>query len=110
MAELTDARRKSLLAYCRIDAAEADGSDLLRQCGSMPKDSAQGYMEQAGVSEPEVGTQRRAQYDLCVNYLVLDGWDRRDMTLDGSNVSENPAFRRMLNQLKLTEPVPESGT
>lgn len=106
MAELTDARRKSLLAYCRIDAAEADGSDLLQTL----YDSAQGYMEQAGVSEPEVGTQRRAQYDLCVNYLVLDGWDRRDMTLDGSNVSENSAFRRMLNQLKLTEPVPESGT
>ena len=106
MAELTDARRKSLLAYCRIGAAEADGSDLLQTL----YDSAQGYMEQAGVSEPEVGTQRRAQYDLCVNYLVLDGWDRRDMTLDGSNVSENPAFRRMLNQLKLTEPVPESGT
>lgn len=106
MAELTDARRKSLLAYCRIDAAEADGADLLQTL----YDSAQGYMEQAGVSEPEVGTQRRAQYDLCVNYLVLDGWDRRDMTLDGSNVSENPAFRRMLNQLKLTEPVPESGT
>ena len=106
MAELTDARRKSLLAYCRIDAAEADGSDLPQTL----YDSAQGYMEQAGVSEPEVGTQRRAQYDLCVNYLVLDGWDRRDMTLDGSNVSENPAFRRMLNQLKLTEPVPESGT
>lgn len=106
MAELTDARRKSLLAYCRIDTAEADGSDLLQTL----YDSAQGYMEQAGVSEPEVGTQRRAQYDLCVNYLVLDGWDRRDVTLDGSNVSENPAFRRMLNQLKLTEPVPESGT
>ena len=106
MAELTDARRKRRLAYCRIPAAEADGSDLLQTL----YDSAQGYMEQAGVSEPEVGTQRRAQYDLCVNYLVLDGWYLRDMTLDGSNVSENPAFRRMLNQLKLTEPVPESGT
>ena len=74
------------MAYCRIDAAEADGADLLQTL----YDSAQGYMEQAGVSEPEVGTQRRAQYDLCVNYLVLDGWDRRDMTLDGATYLRIP--------------------
>ena len=106
MSELTDARKAELLAYCRIDAVETGEAALIQTL----YDSALGYMDQAGVSEPAAGTPRRAQYDLCVNYLVLDGWDRRDMTLDGSNVSENPAFRRMLNQLKLTEPVPESGT
>ena len=69
------------------------------------------YMEQAGVSEPEGETPRRAQYDLCVNYLVLDGYDRRDVTITGTIVSDNPMFRRMLNQLKLTEPaVSESDT
>ena len=61
-------------------------------------------MEQAGVSEPKEDTPRRAQYDLCINALVLDGYDRRDVTITGTIVSDNPMFRRMLTQLKLTEP------
>lgn len=44
-----------------------------------------------------------AQYDLVVNAMVLDAWDRRDMTEASGQVTENPAFRRLLNQLKLTE-------
>ena len=59
-------------------------------------------MAQAGVAEPEEGTPRRAQYDLCVNALVLDGWDRREITVSGAAV-ENPAFRHTVNQLKRTE-------
>lgn len=106
MAELTDARRKSLLAYCRIDAVETGEAALIQTL----YDSALGYMDQAGVSEPAAGTPRRAQYDLCVNYLVLDAYDRRDMTITGTTVAENPAFRRIMNQLKLSEPVSESGT
>ena len=96
-----DAAKSRLMAYCRIDALE-DGEELLLQ-GLY--EAAVSYMEQAGVSEPVAGTPRRAQYDLCVNYLVLDGYDRRDVTITGTIVSDNPMFRRMLNQLKLTEPV-----
>lgn len=106
MAELTAERKKTLLAYCRIDMLE-DGEDGL--IGPL-YDAAVSYMEQAGVSEPKADTQRRAQYDLCVNYLVLDSYQRRDMTITGTIVAENPAFRRLLNQLKLTEPVPKLGT
>ena len=94
------------MAYCRIDALE-EGEDALLQ-GLY--EAAVSYMEQAGISEPEQGTARRAQYDLCVNYLVLDGYDRRDVTITGTIVSENPAFRRMLTQLKLTEPVSNLDT
>ena len=94
------------MAYCRIDALE-EGEDALLQ-GLY--EAAVSYMEQAGVSEPEEGTARRAQYELCVNYLVLDGYDRRDVTITGTIVSENPAFRRMLTQLKLTEPVSNLDT
>ena len=101
-----DAVKSRLMAYCRIDSLE-DGGELLLQ-GLY--DAAVSYMEQAGISEPTEGTPRRAQYDLCVNYLVLDGYDRREVTITGTIVSENPAFRRMLNQLKLTEPVSESDT
>ena len=101
-----DAVKSRLMAYCRIDSLE-EGDELLLQ-GLY--DAAVSYLEQAGISEPTEGTPRRAQYDLCVNYLVLDGYDRREVTITGTIVSENPAFRRMLTQLKLTEPVSESDT
>ena len=94
------------MAYCRIDCL-ADGEDLLLET---LYDSAVCYLEQAGVRMPEMNTPRRGQYDLCVNYLVLDGWDQRSVNITGTIVSENPAFRRLINQLKLTEPVSESDT
>lgn len=94
------------MAYCRIDALEEGEETLLQGL----YEAAVSYMEQAGISEPEQGTARRAQYELCVNYLVLDGYDRRDVTITGTIVSENPAFRRMLTQLKLTEPVSNLDT
>ena len=101
-----DAAKSRLMAYCRIDALE-DGEELLLQ-GLY--EAAVSYMEQAGVSEPEAGTPRRAQYDLCINALVLDGYDRRGVQTEGS-VSDNPQLRRMIVQLKLTEPaVSESDT
>lgn len=103
---MDEARKAALMAYCRIDALE-EGEDALLQ-GLY--EAAVSYMEQAGISEPEEGTARRAQYDLCVNYLVLDGYDRRDVTITGTIVSDNPAFRRMLTQLKLTEPVSNLDT
>ena len=103
---LDDVRRASLMAYCRIDVLEPGETTLLETL----YDAAVAYMEQAGVSEPAAGTSRKSQYDLCINYLVLDGFDRRDITIAGTMVSENPAFRRLINQLKLTEPVPDSGT
>ena len=46
-----------------------------------------------------------AQYDLAVNYLVLDAYDQRETVFAGTIVADNPAFRRIMNQLKLTEPV-----
>ena len=91
-------RRELLRAYCRIDEAAPWEDALLEELF----DAAVSYMTQAGVPEPQAGSERRAQYDLCVNYLVLDGWDRRDLTLAGTSAAENPAFRRLMNQLKLT--------
>ena len=101
-----DAVKSRLMAYCRIDTLE-EGEELLLQ-GLY--EAAVSYMEQAGVSEPKEGTLRRAQYDLCVNALVLDGYDRRDMTITGTIVADNPSFRRMIVQLKLTEPGSDSDT
>lgn len=103
---LTEDRRARLLAYCRIE--EPTDEELLTLEGLY--DAAVGYLEGAGISPPASGTPRAAQYDLCVNYLVLDGYDRRDVTITGTIVADNPAFRRLINQLKLTEPVSNLDT
>lgn len=106
MTEWSDELKARLMAYCRIDALE-EGEELLLQ-GLY--NAAVSYMEQAGVSEPKEDTPRRAQYDLCINALVLDGYDRRGAQVEGS-VSDNPQLRRMIVQLKLTEPaVSDSDT
>lgn len=94
-------RLSEIAAYCRVEADDAELPGFV--------DAAAAYLSGAGVSEPEDGTARFAQYLQCVKYLALDFYDRRDATVEGT-LGDNPAFRRMLNQLKLTEPVPESGT
>lgn len=95
---LSEERKVALLAYCRIDTLEEGEEPLLQGL----YDAAVSYMEQAGVREPPEGTARRAQYDLCVNALVLDAYDRRGAQAEGS-VGDNPMLRRMITQLKLTE-------
>lgn len=97
---LSEERKQSLMAYCRIDVLEEGEEALLQTL----YDAAVGYMTNAGVREPEEGTPRRAQYDLCINFMVLRDFDLRDATLTGATVADNPAFRRLITQLKLTEP------
>ena len=104
--ELTAKRKAALLAYCRIDELSEDDTALLESLFS----DAVAYMVGAGVSVPKSGTDREAQYDQCVNALVLDAWDHRGSQTAGQALVENPAFRRRLNQLKLTEPVSEYDT
>ena len=105
MTALTEERRARLLAYCRIE--EPTDEELLTLEGLY--DAAVGYMEGAGISQPATGTPRAAQYDLCVNFMVLRDFDQRDAQVSGT-VSDNPAFRRLINQLKLTEPVSNLDT
>lgn len=100
--ELTAERKASLLAYCKLTEL-ADDPEVAALI-PMLYDAAVGYMEGAGVNVPESGTTRAAQYDLAVNYLVLAGYERREAIITGAIVADNPAFRRLVNQLKLTEP------
>ena len=93
-------RLAALLAYCRIE--DPDRADLMTLEGLYQ--AAVGYLTNAGIAEPPAGTPRRAQYDLCVNHMVLDGFDRRGAA-ENAVIHENPAFRQALNQLKLTEGV-----
>lgn len=101
MSALTDERLEELLAYCKLTEL-ADDPEVQMLIPAF-YEAAVGYMDGAGVTEPKEGTARRAQYDLCVNAMVLDSWEHRDLKEPASQVSENVVFRRMLNQLKLTE-------
>lgn len=97
---LTPERLASLLAYCRIEEPTGEEQATLETL----YDAAVSYMDQAGIAQPPEGTPRRAQYDLCVNFMVLRDFDLRDAVITGT-ATESPAFRSMLNQLKLSEPI-----
>lgn len=107
MSALSEARRAALLAYCKLSefAEDPEVCALIDTLYS----AAAAYMAQAGIYYPPEGSFRRAQYDLCVNHLVLDSWDKREISVSGT-AGDNPAFRRMLNQLKLTENVSNLDT
>jgi hypothetical protein len=98
---LSEERKAALLAYCKLTEL-ADDPEVEALIPAF-YEAAVGYMDGAGVTEPQEGTARRAQYELCVNAMVLDSWEHRDLKEPTSQVSENVVFRRMLNQLKLTE-------
>ena len=100
---LSDERREALLAYCRLTELQDDPE--VQVVIPALYEAAVGYMDQAGISLPEVGTPRAAQYDLSDNARVLDRWDHRDMKEPSASSVENVAFRRMMNQLKLTDPL-----
>lgn len=101
---LTDARKTVLLAYCHQEPDNIE-PELLKSY----YDEAVGYLETAGVRLPKEGTPRLAQYDGLINALVLDAIDHPGAQI-GANLQENLAFRRKLNQMKLSEPVPDLGT
>lgn len=93
-------RQRAILSYCRIDDPAQEELALLEGMYG----AAVSYMANAGVSEPASGSERLAQYNLCINYLVLCMYDQRSIVITGTIVSDNPVFRQILNQLKLTEP------
>lgn len=91
----------ALLAYCKL-AELADDPEVVLLLDTL-YGAAAAYMSQAGIAEPPEGSPRRALYDLCVNRLVLDSWERRDVSVTSTVIHDNPAFRQTLTQLKLTE-------
>lgn len=105
---MTDERRASLLAYCKLTELADDPE--VKTLIPLFFSAAEGYMAGAGISLPAEGTARRAQYDLCVNRIVLDSWERRDISITSTVVTDNPAFRRMINQLKFVENVSNLDT
>ena len=94
---LTTDRMAEIADYCKVEADDTQLPGFLL--------TAAGILQE----EPAAGTLRAEQYLQCIKYLTLDLYDRRDRTLEGS-VTDNPAFRGLINQLKMTEDVPNSGT
>ena len=104
--ELTEEIKRSLMAYAKIDELMPEEEDDFEDCFL----GAVSELEDAGVSCPEEGTARWHKYMRCLKAIFLDDSDHRGTQTAGQALVENPAFRRRLNQLKLTEPVPDSGT
>ena len=94
MAAFSD-RQASILSYCRIDDPTPEDLSLLEGFHA----DAVSYMRNAA------GSARLPQYNTCILALVLDAWDSRGTQTADKAFADNPAFRRRLNQLKLTEPV-----
>ena len=79
--ELSSERKKRLMAYCRMDELVDGEEGLLASL----YDDAVAYMAGAGVAEPtEPG--RLAQFELCVDALVLDAWDSRGTHIMGQGL------------------------
>lgn len=77
--------------YCRIDGTEEDALILSFI------DAAKGYLDGAGVPEPEADNPR---YLLCVKAMVLEFYDHRGMT-ESVTPSAIPGLANMVVQLKL---------
>ena len=102
---MTGDRLKDLRIYCKLDPDDIDDNQLISY-GLQ----AIAYLQHAGVRKPSGNMLNRTeQYYGLVNALVLDAIDHPGAQV-GANLQENRAFRRSLNQMKLTEPVPDLGT
>lgn len=84
--------------YMLVDGGEQDARVTRAVLG------ARVYLDGAGVSLPEAESPRRALYDLVCHSLALSVYDLPEPVITGTIVAENFMLRRMLNQLKLTEP------
>ena len=85
--------------YCRIDELDWEESHMIL---SLVK-SAISELAIAGVDMPKDGTLAYAQYKLLLFAMVFDSWENRGTQAAGVTLSENPAFRRRLNQLKFSQ-------
>lgn len=93
---------EAVKSYCRIDGNDED--ELIQAF----VDAAKGFLEGAGVPEPEADDPR---YLLCVKAMVLEYYDHRGMTESVTPYSIH-GFENMRNQLKMeaeTERIVRAG-
>lgn len=94
------ARLASLLRYCQLEefAEDAGVVATLEELFA----AAEAYLSGAGAAKPS-GAARLAQYNLLVNAMVNDSYTRRDATITGKLIAENPSFGRIMVQLQNTK-------
>lgn len=95
--------KPQVLAYCQ--EPEPDEMDLMTL--DQAWDGAEAYLAGAGVARPQADTPRESLWLGVMCALVLDEYDQRGAQFAENKLQDNPAFRRKLNQLKLTEPPAE---
>ncbi|MEG2679172.1 MAG: phage gp6-like head-tail connector protein [Oscillospiraceae bacterium] len=98
MAGLSGAELAAASAYMRPSAGD---EAMVTSCVL----GARAYLKSAGVSLPPAGGERRELYDLVCHSMALGSYDLRDPSVVGASISENPQLRKMLVQLRQTEPV-----
>lgn len=105
---LSEDKIKELARYCHIDGdLTADDRQELNDF----YEDAVGYLAGAGIPQPTVGVDSwAASYMRCVKMMVLDAYDRRRSVIDSASVTENPAFRARINQMKMKCLVSNSDT
>lgn len=96
--EVTFDELAACMRYMRVEDTEEEPAVLAVLL------SAREYLAGAGVAVPAAGSSRRSLYDTAAHALALDYYEQRGGVLERASVTDNPAFRRTLNQLKLTEP------
>lgn len=95
-------RLESLLAYCKLSELR-DDPEVMALIRELYLYAVQ-YLAGAGVEQPEEDAPLTPLYNQCVNYLVLDAWERREAAVVATVVTDNPVFRRMMVQLKQSQP------
>lgn len=95
---LTAEELEAAKGYLRVEGKEDDA--VVTACVL----AAREYLAGAGVALPPAGSARRALYDLACHAMALSSYDQRDPVITGTIVAENPQLRRIVVQLKLTEP------
>lgn len=95
-------RLENLLAFCKLSELR-DDPEVMALIPELYLYAVQ-YLAGAGIGQPEEDSPLLALYDICVNVLVLDAWERREATVVATVVADNPVFRRMLVQLKQSQP------
>ena len=92
--------RGRVLAFCQEPEPEEVDLLVLDQAW----DSAESYLEGAGVTRPGPENAGRLALWLSVMLaMVLDEYDQRGAQFDAGKLQDNPVFRRKLTQLKLSE-------
>ena len=96
--QLTSEEMDDIRRYCKVDD---DDTDKILELESTVQESV-AYLDCiCGVPVPPEGDAKRAVYMGVLKPMTLDALDNKDIQIAGHNLTENSAYKRRLNGLKL---------